>query len=403
MSTMPPASGSTVKSTARGFEVLLMPFDASKYMAATKTYVLGDTSADYGHKSVFLTLEIAPGEGNDSSSLWVTFPLNKSAVGRLKFTPLDGSLIYYKLGVGDKEPDLLWFLAASLPKLEQKSKARNASWRSVNIKVDADNEQKCNAFYLRTAIGRRINPDFFTKCQLGNLKCSDLGDDGESGRAFDHKGNLKSVLLANQLLMGADTDALLEALKNSPPQELEDNHSPAQPLQENIREQSPAPHPESHGGEIPTATPPIHTRTASPMSEASVPVTLTLGPKLEPEPEPGPKAPAARSVSLDDDPGCTNWPLLHPPPGLFKTPGYRIVDYEEEIIGSIRMSFYLEEPDVPSGNLIDFEGFGGLGNFEKRSWVGILHEELLPKDQEKRGSNSKSDWLEILKQEFKEG
>ncbi|RVD80197.1 uncharacterized protein DFL_008102 [Arthrobotrys flagrans] len=373
-----PTPLTSIKATARGFEILLMPYDVMKHMATHQKLAQGDTSTDYGNDSIFLTIEIAGQEeveqGKERSSFCITFPANKSSVGRLKYTELHKSVVYYRCGDGEENASV-WLLSTSLPKFELKSKAANSPWRVIKPRAGADTPERRDALYMRCPKGRQINADFFAKCELGNLRCGNLAPGLQFRDSFDPVGKLRRGVVANDFLIRIDSETLLKILRdpNRKPKQ-DDKTPPPEPNPDNVPEQSGVPdppvRPESHGEEVPTA---VNFLIASPDSKISVPAA----PMSETGPRPG--TPASEFHILDDP--C---------------PGQLILLSASSIV----------EPNITSyESLIDVGvDFVDSGQFERKSWVDILFNEMLSeKVVEKKLVSRSSYWLDILKEEFHEG
>ncbi|EGX45403.1 hypothetical protein AOL_s00170g110 [Orbilia oligospora ATCC 24927] len=377
-----PTSPSSLKSTARGFEILLMPYDVMKYMASVQTLALGDISTDYGDGSIFLTIEIAEAEavaqGKEMSSLCITFPSGNFCIGRLKYTEFHKCVVYYRRGDGEENASV-WLLSASLPQLELKSKAPNSSWKIIQAYPGADTPERRDALYMRCPKGRQISAEFFNYCELGNLQCGNL--DIQICDTFDPQGHLRRGVLANDFLIRIDSETLLKILRDpksklkkkrndSPPPELMAYIN--SPEQSGIPDQSVPP--DSHEGKLTTATSP---QDKSPDAKLLIPAIVVS------EAESGPKATASEGHILDD-----------PCPGPAGC----------QILVSLSTSSASKFKTTGSQNLIDFgDDFVGLGNFEQKSWVEILAEELRLDDVTETNPTVKSNcWLDLLKEEFHE-
>ncbi|KAK6508884.1 hypothetical protein TWF481_003651 [Arthrobotrys musiformis] len=375
----------TIKATARGFEVLLMPYDALRYMANVQTPALGDPKSDYGAEAIFLTLEVANAEeiaqGKEKSSLSITYPASKASVGRLKYTELQKCVVYYRCGEGEEDASV-WLLTSSLPQFELKSKIANSPWRLVKMNEQAENGERRDALYMRCAKGRQINPDFFTKCALGNLLCGDLGV--QTPDSFDPDGKLRRGVIANDFLIRVDSETLVKYLKD-PNRKRKKRMEYEQPSAEavlgigNLPEESKPPDLLGPGPELDERKPPVVT-VDPPVPSPGNEVLLSIAPQSEPGPNLG--IPAANFHLLDDPrTGLPSCPVMSPLSGPV-IPGWPIsnseilISLDEDLIG-------FEEP-------------------EKDFWISILFDELGPGRTKKENPAPPSCWLDILRAEFGE-
>ncbi|KAK6516166.1 hypothetical protein TWF506_006078 [Arthrobotrys conoides] len=377
MSTSP----SSLKSTARGFELLLMPYNVMKKMTSVQTLALGDISTDYGDGSIFVTIEISEPEevaqGKEVSSLCITFPSGKFCVGRLKYTELHKCVIYYRRGDGEENASI-WLLSVSLPQLEPKTKAPNSPWKLMQAYPGADTPERRDALYMRCPAGRQITAEFFRSCELGNLRCGNL--DVQICDTFDPEGHLRRGVLANDFLIRIDSETLLKILRDPNSKSKKRDDSPPPELMAHIDdtpEQSGTPSlsvsPESHGGkEFASA---LSTREDASGRKISAPSIVMS----EIEPNSGMPIP---EVHILDDPCPSSASCL--------------------FLVSLQTASIPEPKPAGSQSLLNLEDdFVGLGNFEQKSWVDILSEELYLGEVAEAKSVAKSScWLDLLKEEF---
>ncbi|KAK6362672.1 hypothetical protein TWF730_000127 [Orbilia blumenaviensis] len=357
-------SPTSIKATSRGFEVILMPFDASKSFVDKQILALGDVNSDYGPEAIFLTFEITGEEGKRTSSLYITYPVNDSTIGRLRYTSPHETLAYYRTGEVEDEVASVWILTTSIPTFETKSKTPNSPWKNATPKSEG---KKCGAFYMKCPKGRTLSIDFFAKCCLGGVFCGDL--DKNIRDFWDPTGFLRRGIIANDFLIKNDINTLLKSFQNP-------NNKPrylyGDPSSKEMPKNFLAPSSSADSQR------PFFARVSSP-TETNSQIIGSKAPSLTGSNAPV-KVPKMELDFFDDDPwagpATCSWSPSGPPP--LTSPG--------------------QDP------LICFDDeFPGLGKLEERSWVGILQDELLSSGKSGETSATKSKpnyWLDILKQEF---
>ncbi|KAK6357677.1 hypothetical protein TWF718_001985 [Orbilia javanica] len=359
---------STVQGVALGFEILMMPYDPMKSLASIQSAVAGDNTTGVIDDTIFLEIEV-PGQdetrrGKERPSLSITFPANDVFVGCLKYTELKKCIAYYRLGDGE-ECASVWLLSTELPQLSVKVRNGGSLWSGVRPCPEANAPGRRDCLYMRCSQGIRIDPNFFAKCQMGYLICSDLAPGMQVRDSFDPTGALREGIIANDFLARFDSEVLVTMLRDpnrkrkknaTHPPALAPESVPEQPVQR-----------EPPGGGVETSL----TENSNPKGQGMEPCSKTPAPGLH---------------ILDD---VHTMPLGCP------------------ALAPLSTTSISEAKASTSGRLIDFEDeFIGAQKFDRTSWVNILAEQMLPlnvEDGKKKPASGPACWLDILKEEFKEG
>ncbi|EPS36447.1 hypothetical protein H072_10031 [Dactylellina haptotyla CBS 200.50] len=211
---MPPDTSAVTRSTARGFQILVLPSKGPLSSASGQQFIQGDTSSDYGPRCIFLTLELSHKQDQPAlCSLSITYPIANSRINRLKYDDPENVKIFYKIGINAHDADMLWIISRCLPKVDHRSSTKNTPWKNIQLEVENSvNLDTRHAFYLRTIQGRKISAEFLANCTLGRIKSFDIATPANYDKLEEYAKEAFLISLP-QALTCKSNDEFLVALK----------------------------------------------------------------------------------------------------------------------------------------------------------------------------------------------